>query len=591
MTRRWGFVAGLLLLAGCTHQQTRLQSADEGDRDRDPAAVKTIGDITTVTNADDVPVAGVGLVTRLEGTGGGAPPSPERAALEDYLRKAGVENIKELFNSPTTSLVRVAAKVPAGARKGDLIDIYVSVPETSRTTSLRGGVLEKCVLFNYDTANNVSAAVGNAAAGRPDQLLRGHGLVKAEGTVIAGLATATDDEPSAKLGVVWGGGTYVGQDQWFILQINPDNQYARVAMRIAERVNETFHGSAVGLGSNDLAVAKSKSYVTLTVPGAYRLNKARFLRVVRLIPLNETPAPDSDYSGRLAKQLLDPATNITAALRLEALGSQSIPALKVGLNSDIPLVRFAAAEALAYLGSPSCGEELGKQVAEQPFVQAFALTALASLNEAICRVKLQDLLNAPSPETRYGAFRALRARDERDPLVVGEKLGSFWLHQVAPGCAPQVHVATTKRPEVVLFGDHPKLVPPFAILAGPEFTLRAKEGATTCTLCRFSARKGRQTKECSLEVADVLRALAEFGGNYADAVELLRQADTGRGLNCALKVDALPKAPTVYDLARAGVQLAGGKGEAPGVLPADIGVTPTLYERPATPKPGATGAE
>src|SRR5438270_10953510 len=100
MTRRWGLLAGLLLLAGCTPQQTRLQSADEGDRDRDPAAVKTIGDITTVTNADDVPVAGVGLVTRLEGTGGGAPPGPERAALEDSLRKAGVENIKELFNSP-----------------------------------------------------------------------------------------------------------------------------------------------------------------------------------------------------------------------------------------------------------------------------------------------------------------------------------------------------------------------------------------------------------------------------------------------------------------------------------------------------------
>src|SRR5207248_466393 len=82
----------------------------------------------------------------------------------------------------------------------------------------------------------------------------------------------------------------------------------------------------------------------------------------------------------------------------EALGPPSIPALKVGLNSDVPLVRFAAAEALAYLGSPSCGEELGKQVAEQPFVQAFALTALASLNEAVCRVKLEELLTAPGPE-------------------------------------------------------------------------------------------------------------------------------------------------------------------------------------------------
>jgi hypothetical protein len=292
----------------------------------------------------------------------------------------------------------------------------------------------------------------------------------------------------------------------------------------------------------------------------------------------------------MAQWLLDPAKTIAGALRLEALGAQSIPALKVGLHSDVPLVRFAAAEALAYLGSPSCGEELGKQVAEQPFVQAFALTALASLNEAVCRVKLQELLSAPGPETRYGAFRALRARDERDPLVAGEKLGSFWLHRVAKNSPPQVHVATHARPEVVLFGDRPSLVPPFSFLVGPEFTLRAEEGKDTCVLSRFTQRKGKQAKQCSLEVADVLRALAELGGNYADAVELLRQAEAGRGLNCVVKVDALPKAPTVYDLARAGVQLAGGKGDAPGLLPADIGVTPTLYESPAAPKPG-NGAE
>jgi hypothetical protein len=296
------------------------------------------------------------------------------------------------------------------------------------------------------------------------------------------------------------------------------------------------------------------------------------------------PSPDSAYTQKLAKQLLDPSTTITAALRLESLGSQSVSPLKVGLHSDVPLVRFAAAESLAYLGSPSCGEELGKQVAEQPFVQAFALTALASLNEAVCRVKLEELLNAPNPETRFGAFRALRARDERDSLVQGEKLGSFWLHHVAKSSSPQVHYSTGKRAEIIVFGDRPTLVAPFSLLAGPEFTVRAKEGETTCTVCRFTNRKGKQTKTCSLDVTDVLRCVAELGGNYSDAVEILRQADSCRGLNCALKVDALPKAPSVYDLARAGVQMAGGSGDGLATVSTDIGVTPTLYERPAAPK-------
>ncbi len=583
MIRRWGLLAGLLALAGCTHAQPRAQSEDESDRaDRESAAVRTIGDITTVANADVIPVTGVGLVTGLEDTGGGVPPGPERSSLEDYLRKRGVENIQELFNSKTTSLVRVDARIPAGARKNDPVDISISVTDTSRTTSLRGGTLEECVLYNFDTTRNLSAAVsaatGHDSGNRPDTVVRGHSLVKAEGPVMAGVAGDDGRDPSQKRGVVWGGGRFAGPSRTFVLQINPEHQYARVSMRIAERITETFHGP--GAAANDVAVAPSKNYVSLTVPGPYRLNIARFLRVVRLIPLNEAPPADGAYVKKLVRQLLDPPTTITAALRLEALGPPSIPALKVGLNSDVPLVRFAAAEALAYLGSPACGEELAKQVAEQPFVQAFALTALASLNEAVCRVKLEELLAAPAPETRYGALHALRARDEHDPAVAGEKLGTYWLHEIGKG-APQVHYSTYNRPEIVLFGDPPRLVAPLSLLAGPEFTVRAEDGTNTCVVSRFTTRQGKQSKECPLEVAAVLRAMAELGGNYADAVELVRQADASRGLNCVVKADPLPKAPTVYDLARAGAQFTGSsKADGLASVQTDIGVTPTLYQKP-----------
>jgi hypothetical protein len=585
MVRRWMLLAGLCAIGGCMNPQTRLQSADETP-ERDAVEVKTIGDISSMSGVDPVPVAGIGLVTHLEGTGGGVPPGPERVALEEALKKRGVENIKELFNSKTTTLVRVAAFVPAGTRKHDALDVHVTIPETSRATSLRGGILEECLLYNYASSNALSTVAGNPIGGRSDSAIRGHAWVKAEGSIIAGIRPDADpdDPPSSKSGVIWGGGKCLMPDRSFSLLLNGDQQYARVAMRVAERINETFHAPGMGGSTGEIAHALSKGSVTLTVPGAYRLNMARFLRVVRLIPLNEAPAPDSIYAQQLGKQLLDPATTISAALRLEALGSQSITALKVGLHSDVPLVRFASAESLAYLGSPSCGEELGKQVVEHPFVQAFALTALASLNEAVCRVKLEELLHAPNPETRFGAFRALRARDERDSLVQGEKLGSFWLHQVAKTSSPQVHFSTQKRAEIIVFGEGAQLVAPLSILAGPEFTVRADEGETTCTVCRFTPRKGKQSKTCSLDVADVVRAVAELGGNYSDAVEVLRQADSCRGLNCAVKVDSLPKAPSVYDLARAGVQMAGGASDGlPNVTP-EIGIVPTLYERPAAPK-------
>ena len=129
----------------------RLQSADESEKaDSTAVDIKTIGDISTMSGVEPVPVAGIGLVTRLESTGGGVPPGPERTALEEALKKKGVENIKELFNSKTTSLVHVSAYVPAGVHKGDPIDIYVIGPriepddEPARRHSRRMRALQLC---------------------------------------------------------------------------------------------------------------------------------------------------------------------------------------------------------------------------------------------------------------------------------------------------------------------------------------------------------------------------------------------------------------------------------------------------------------
>ena len=46
----------------------------------------------------------------------------------------------------------------------------------------------------------------------------------------------------------------------------------------------------------------------------------------------------------------------SAAIRLEALGKESLPTLKKGLSSQHPLVRFTSAEALAYLESTAGAE-------------------------------------------------------------------------------------------------------------------------------------------------------------------------------------------------------------------------------------------
>ena len=571
MSRSIGVLGILwLALAGCAHQQTRLQAEDEREQTRQDkvAAVETIGKVSAVANADPVAVSGIGLVVGLEGTGGGAPAGPYREMLEDDLRKRDVKNVKEVLASPTTSLVLVSARIPPGARKDDPLDIDVTLPPGSRTTSLRGGRLVECYLYNYDTKKNLNPNYQGT-----NQALLGHKVARAQGPLVVDFGDG-DQAARQRRAHIWGGGHCL-EDRPFYLILNADQQYARVARAAADRINETFQGTAEG-PTTDVAVAKTKAVVALGVPPQYHLNLPRYLRVIRLIPLWATAADRIPYRRLLEEQLLDPAHTLTAALRLEALGQDSIPTLKRGLTSEHLLVRFCSAEALAYLGSPASGEELARAVEEQPALRAFGLTALASLDEAVCHVQLRRLLHAKSAETRYGAFRALRALDEHDDAVQGESLAdAFTLYRVAPESGPLVHV-NTHQAEVVLFGEDAVLVPPFPILAG-EFTIAAKEGDDHCTISRISLRHGKRRQQCSLKLEEVLRTLADLGAGYTDVVEFLRRANDLQCLSCQVAVDSLPQAPSVYDLAKAGT---GGRESPAEIAQAnELGATPTLFDK------------
>jgi hypothetical protein len=535
MNRRQWLLAALLSAAlGCAHQQqTRFQSADEPD-----VEVKTVGDFTTVGNANPVAISGVGLVVNLEGTGGDAPPSSYRDFLEASLRKANVQHIKELLASANTSMVIVSAVIPPGAHKDDPLDVEISLPAHSKTTSLRGGYLMPSFLYEYNSTKNLDPNFPGA-----NRNLLGHVLAKAEGALFT---SPGHDTAALRQARIWAGAR-CRIDRPFGLVMNDDQQRAPVVQKITDRINETFHGHDREPLS-DVAVAKTKSYLLLRVPSQYKLNVPHYLRVVRLIPFQETPRLDSPYGRRLQSQLLDPAHTITSALRLEAFGTEAVPALKTGLQSPHPLVRFASAESLAYLGSPACGEELAALVQHQPLLRAFSLTALASLDEAITRVKLRELLAAPDAVARYGAFRALHILDERDQAIQGELLNnSFWVHRAAPDAAPLVHVSTLRRAEIVLFGQEPYLVPPFSFLAG-EFTIIAAPGDQQCTLSRLSLHHGNQRRQCSLKLDDVLHCMADMGCLYPETVDLLRQAEHFQCLSCPVAIDALPQGVSIEQL-------------------------------------------
>src|SRR5262249_23095181 len=205
--------------------------------------------------------------------------------------------------------------------------------------------------------------------------------------------------------------------------------------------------------------------------------------------------------------------------------------------------------------------------------------------------QLRELLGSSSQELRYGSFRALRVLDDRDEFIRGEFLNeSFWLHCVAPKSAPLVHMSTSQRAEIVLFGEEPYLEPPFSFMTGPEFTVTAGDSDERCTISRFSVERGAKRRQCSLKLADVLHTLADLGGAYPDAVELLRQSDRNKCLSCPVAVDALPEAPSVFQLARAGQSDPNLKTTDGEILNAraEFGATPNLFQRGTRrlPRPG-----
>jgi flagellar basal body P-ring protein FlgI len=584
--------AGLLTLVallGCTTLQPRLQSDEENEH----YAIETIRNKVTVGNAMPVPVGGIGLVVGLEGTGGDCPPDSWREILENELRKEGVQDIRKVMTSPDHAMVYVSGLIPPGASKGDPIDLEVYLPRNSRATSLRGGYLHKCYLFNYDFAERLSPS---ADPNGPRGLLRGHPLVVAEGSLLVGMGTNDEDETaSLKRGRIWGGGRCLAPTT-FSLILNPNEQFARVAALVAERINETFQAGYRGDPGTAVAEAKDKYSVVLRVPPQYRLNTPRFLRVVldipftpdpRVIscPLNEKGNDHRSYRQRLADDLLDPAKTVVAALRLESLGQNSKATLKKGLKSEHPLVRFCSAEALAYLGDPEGGNELAEAVAHSPLLRSFALTAMASLDEAVCHVRLAELLTSgQEDEVRYGAFRALRTLNPRHKLVQGELLNdSFWLHRVQTNATPLVHISSTRRAEIVIFGEEPMLKPHFGLQAG-EFVVTAARDDTHCWISRVPLHGRQVRRPCSLELTKVLRTLADMGCMYPEAVALLQQADVGGVLSCRLRCDALPQATPVEELARIGQQKSDPRAAEAELIPAgqDLGPTPTLFDNGLT---------
>ena len=202
------------------------------------------------------------------------------------------------------------------------------------------------------------------------------------------------------------------------------------------------------------------------------------------------------------------------------------------------------------------------------------------MDQPAAHVKLRKLMDENDIEVRYGAFNALRTLDPHDPSLgrvrvldlpraeeeqqdepsdsVAIALTSdsrrpraddpFAFYIVDSEGPPVVHVSRTRRSEVVLFGQAQKLLPPIVLGSG-AILLNAADKDDKVEISKIVPSKFGDSDvklRTSLELAEVIRQVANLGATYPDLVAILEAASRQRNLPGTLVVDAVPSSNLDY---------------------------------------------
>ena len=528
--RRFLLLAGIAAITGCAPHLLRLQSPDLNDTlaESDSSDVKLVGDYASPWGLNYMKVESIGLVTRLNGTGSSPHPSNYKTRLLAEIQTHNIKSPDDLLASPDTAMVLVQGFIPPAARKGDTFDVEIRIPGKSETASLAGGWLMPSRMRHLELLGGETRSSDIAASATG-------------GVLIDALFEGDDDQVLKTRGHILGGGE-VRQPRKLGLRVRRGSHSVKITALIARAINARFFTYVRGGIKRGVATARDDKFIELDVPPQYQNNVTRYMAVIRNLAVSETPAARLDRTNLLRQQLLDPTSTAVTALRLEAMGEESAPALESALTSEHPEARFYAAEALAYLGQSSAVEPLAEAAENEAAFRWHAITALAAMDDYDSVDALSGLFHSNSAETRYGAFRALRVRSPDDPLVNGVRLGDrFSYHVVSTVGEPLVHFSRTRRDEIVLFGYDQRMQPPGVINAGREIMIRGVD-AEHVKVIRFRAGSDENLEKLSsTKVDDVIRAIVELGGGYSEVLKALQEAKAGGHLESRLAIDSLPK--------------------------------------------------
>ena len=535
------FLCGTLALVGATGCQNitrRGQSPDESTllplTEEQTVTTNYVGRVTGVWGNNYATIEGIGLAGNLRGTGSNPKPSWQTDHLSKELSsREEISNPKTLLANEDTSMVLVKGYLPPGIRKGDNFDLEIRTPPKSDTTDLFDGRLSRTRLRTLQVLGR--------------KVREGHVLGLGQGSIlIDSMFESRQDQSNNVRGWVLGGGVAV-EDRPLGLSVRTDNHTFRTSSDIAAAINERFT-TIENQGRVGCATAKTDKLVELLVPREYKHNIGRFLQAVGNTAYNEAVNDRVERLSELDRELNEPLTCPVAAIRLEAMGEEGVPALTRALRHPDLEVRFHAAQALAYLGEEAGVEQLLEAAETEPAFRWHALTALATLDKGASTEALSELLHVESAETRYGAFRSLKAQSPFGPLVRGEVLADFVLNVVPSKSEPMLHVSRSKQNEIVLFGEV-QTVSDQILYVESGLTVKGN-GNGSIKITRYLPGEGEVRKVCSNQAVELLPTLSEIGCSYSVIVKLLKDAQENGMLNTRLVVNATPKRRRKYQADR-----------------------------------------
>lgn len=536
--------------------------ADELDTLSTNVETQMIGDYTSVSGLNVIQIQGVGLVMGLDGTGGDPPPSIYRTKMLEDMKKREIAKPNEILQSPNTALVLIRGYIPPLIRKGEHFDIEVRAPGNDETKSLNGGWLMEAFLAEEAIVPGQGQLMGKPYA-------------RAKGPILVSTAEMGKDtvNPMLTRGKILGGGISL-IDRDLALYLRSDLQNVRNSKRIAARIGQRFFNYSTTGKREPLAEAKTDHKIELKLHPRYKENFPRYLQVIRHIAFKESDVAQRVRMERLKEHLSKPETSEKAALELEAIGFSAIPILKSALKHKALEVRFHASVALAYLGEPDGIPILAEAARLEPAFRVFAYAAMAAVDDADSHAHLCELMCEASPETRYGAFRALTTLDKNDPFVRGEPLhDKALLHELQTSGPPMIHITNRRKAEVVLFGADQTFRTPMAVKAGTKIMVTASAGTDEIIVSKYEVGKPDRREVCSTRVGDVIRKVSELGASYPDIAQMLVQAGKQKSTVGSLQIDAVPKAGLMYERP----ELAGGGKSRSKARIGNAGIAPNLY--------------